>query len=62
MRNGIFVLMTDVEHRESLIDTDNLSVFELLRERPRHPTRAGGQIEDQLTTLEREHFDQLVCQ
>ena len=54
--------MTDIEHRQRLIDTDNLCIFELLRERPRDPTRARCQIEHQLAALEDEHLNQLVRQ
>lgn len=62
MWNRILVLMTDVEHRQCLIDADNPSVFELLRERPCDSTSAGRQIEHQLAAPEHEHFDQLVAQ
>jgi len=54
--------MTDIEHRQCLIHAEYLSVFELLRERPRDATRPGGQIEHQLAAFECEHFDQLVRQ
>ena len=56
------MLVPDIEHRKRLIHADNFSLFELLRERPRDSTRASGQIEHQLSALEREHFDQLVGQ
>jgi len=52
----------DIEHRERLINAENLSVFELLRERSRDSTRAGRQIQDHLAALEDQHFDQLVGQ
>jgi len=52
----------DIEHRERLINADDLSVFELFRERSRDSTRAGRQIEDHLSALERQHLDQLVAQ
>jgi hypothetical protein len=54
--------MTDIEHRQCLIDADHISVFELFGERPRDATRPGGQIEHQLAAFECEHFDQLVRQ
>src|ERR1043166_10249688 len=60
--NRIFVLVPDIEHRERLINADDLSVFELFRERSRDSTRARRQIEDHLSALERQHLDQLVAQ
>ena len=56
------MFVPDIEHRERLINADDLSVFELFRERSRDSTRAGRQIEDHLSALERQHFDQLVGQ
>ena len=56
------MLVPDIEHRERLINADDLSVFELFRERSRDSTRARRQIEDHLSTLERQHLDQLVAQ
>jgi hypothetical protein len=54
--------MTDVEHRLGLVDTDDLAAFDLLGQRPSHPSGAGGNVEHRLLALEREHFDQFVRQ
>jgi hypothetical protein len=56
------MLMSDVEHRQSLIDADDLAAFELLGERPGDASGAGGDIEHQLAAFQREHLDQLLRQ
>src|SRR5580765_3900400 len=60
--NRFLMMMTDVEHRLGLVDTDDFAAFDLLGQRPGHPAGASGDVEHQLLALEREHFDQLVRQ
>jgi hypothetical protein len=59
VRDRIFVLVADVEHRQRLIDADNTPAFDTFRQRPRHTTGAGGQIQNQLIALQSQRFDQL---
>jgi hypothetical protein len=56
------MVMADVEHRLGLVDADDFPAFDLLGQRPGHPSGAGGDVEHQLLALEREHFDQFVRQ
>jgi hypothetical protein len=49
-------------HRRGLFDTDDFAAFDLLGQRPSHPSGAGGDVEHRLLALEREHFDQFVRQ
>jgi hypothetical protein len=56
------VLVTDIQHRESLIDPHNPTAFQALRDGSGHPTRAGGEIENLLVALQREHIGQLLRQ
>ena len=60
--NRFLMVMTDVKHRLGLVDADDFSAFDLLGQRPGHPSGAGGDVEHQLLALEREHFDQFVRQ
>ena len=60
--NRFLMVMADVEHRQGLVDADDFPAFDLLGQRPGHPSGAGGHIEHQLLALEREHFDQFVRQ
>jgi hypothetical protein len=56
------MLMTDVEHRQRLIDADDLSALHLFGERPRYSPGAGCQIQNKLAAFQRQHFDQLLRQ
>jgi hypothetical protein len=56
------MVMTDVEHRLGLVDADYFSAFDLLGQRPSHPSGAGGDVEHRLLAFEGEHFDQFVRQ
>ena len=58
MRDRILMFMTDVEHRQRLIDADDLPAFHLLGERPGDAPRASRHVEHQLAAFEREHLDQ----
>jgi hypothetical protein len=60
MRDWIFVLMSDVEHGQSLVNADDLPAFHLLRERSRDAARTGGYVQDQLAAFERKHLDQFL--
>jgi len=60
VRDRIFMLVADVEHRLGLIDADDAAVFDLLGERPGDASGTGGEIENHLVTLEGQHLDQLV--
>ena len=60
--NRFLMVMADVKHRLGLVDADDFPAFDLLGQRPGHPSGAGGDVEHQLLALEREHFDQFVRQ
>jgi hypothetical protein len=52
------MLVPDVEHGQSLVDADDAAVFDTLRQRPRHPPRPGGQVENDLIAFQGQRFDQ----
>jgi hypothetical protein len=54
--------MADIEHGESLIDTDDSAGSQALRHRPGHPARARGQVKNLLIALQRQHVGQLFRQ
>ncbi len=53
------MLVAHIEHGQGLIDADDAPGLDVLRQRPRHPPRAGGEIENPFIALERQHLDQL---
>jgi hypothetical protein len=52
------VLVADIKHRHRLIDADDAPALELLRQWPRHSSRTGRQVKNQLIAFERQRFDQ----
>ena len=60
--NRIFVLVSDIEHGESLIDTDDPASFQPLRHRPSYSTGARRQVENLFIALQREHIAQFLGQ
>src|SRR5918993_743842 len=61
-RNRITVLVTYIEHRQCLIDTDNATGLYVLRNRPRHAPCAGSHVEHPFVTAKRQHLDHFGCQ
>src|SRR5262245_26944346 len=59
-RNRICVLVTDVEHGESLINTHYLAALEALRHWASHSTGTRGHVENPLIALQNEHFCQFL--
>jgi fatty acid desaturase len=56
------MLVADIEHGESLIDTDDPAGFQPLRHRPSHSTGARRQVENLFIALQREHIGQFLGQ
>ena len=59
-RNRIRMLVTHVEHGESLIHTNDPAALEALRHRPSHSTGARRHVEDLFIALQNEHFSQFL--
>ena len=55
-------MMTDVEHRQRLIDANNLSALHLLGKRPCNASCARSKIENNFAALERQRLDELLGQ
>ena len=58
-RYRLFVLVTDIEHRQSLIDTDNATSLDVLGNRPGDAPSSGSQVEHPFVTAKRQHLDHL---
>lgn len=59
-RNRIRVLVTHVEHGESLIHTNDPAPLEALRHRPSHSTGTRRHVENLFVALQNEHFSQFL--
>jgi hypothetical protein len=54
------VLVTDIEHRQSLIDTENVTGLHVLGNRPSDTPGAGGHVEHPFVTAKRQQLDHLA--
>jgi hypothetical protein len=59
-RNPIFMLVTNVEHGQRLINTNDPTALKPLRHRPRHSTGPRRHVENPLIALQDEHFSQFL--